>query len=168
MPIYMGSTKVENLHIGGTKVGEGWIWDGTQWVQVYSSASFPVGMTKAAPEFDPKSSSFQLVPGWTPDSGSTVTGDGLLIPGDKVNAQVAAEIQWRSTTSGGSRLRAELRIGATVVASGDMLSYTSSGTVTLTLSAVRDVTAGEIVRLYVNDQYANYVRVQPGTRVTVT
>lgn len=44
MPLYLGSQKMGELYLGGTKVGEGWIWDGAQWVQVYASTRPVVSM----------------------------------------------------------------------------------------------------------------------------
>lgn len=44
MPLYVGSQKVGEMYVGGTKVREGWIWDGAQWVQVYASTRPVVSM----------------------------------------------------------------------------------------------------------------------------
>lgn len=42
MPIYSGPQRIEELHALGVKIGEGWVWNGTQWTQVYSSSGWMV------------------------------------------------------------------------------------------------------------------------------
>jgi len=89
MPLYLESQKIGELYLGGTKVGEGWIWDGAQWVQVYASTRPVVSMkmqrTTAFPLTSP--SVYQKVTGMTavtadPFGGTAVVGDELEANGD--------------------------------------------------------------------------------------
>lgn len=71
MPIYSGGTKLGPLAIGGVTIGEGWIWDGTEWVQVYSSVPpfTPAGMNKNGTFSIPSSYTRTHVTGWVPRPG---------------------------------------------------------------------------------------------------
>lgn len=168
MPIYMGSTKVEDLHIGGTKVGEGWIWDGTGWVQVYSSVPpfTPSGMTKDG-VFSAFSTSFVPVTDWAADAGSVISSNGLVSGGAKEDAKISASLLV-DANSGGVTCHAELRIGSTVIASGSGTApWTAQNPpAELNLEATRTVAEGEVVQLYVRASVFS-VRVHPGSRVSI-
>src|SRR5690606_34085227 len=84
MPIYSGSTKVENLYIGGTKVGEGWIWDGSQWVQVYSASVpfVPAGIDKNGNQTISINTWTRLT-NWSVRSGfpdTVIVDHGIMVP----------------------------------------------------------------------------------------
>lgn len=101
MPIYMGSTKVENLHIGGTKVGEGWIWNGTEWVQVYSSVPpfTPAGMNKNGTFSIPSRNTRTHVTGWVPRPGfpDTVIDSNCLRMAGSGTVEATAFIEFQGS-----------------------------------------------------------------------
>jgi|SRR5690606_11240261 len=158
MPIYSGSTKVENLHIGGTKVGEGWIWDGTTWVQVYSSVSpfAPSGMVKSGTHA--LTGSWARVTGWTADPaypGSTVVSNALAAQGGGPAKTVSAAIPFTGANQfGGGGVRARLLRNGVVIGTGTAVSG-ASGTASCTVANVT-VVAGDVFAVEAIDTNATW------------
>ena len=167
MPIYAGNQKLDELYIGAQKIAEGWRWDGSQWVQLYSSVTFaPAGMTKSTNQLI-AGTALTVIPGWTPDAGSAVVSDGLLAGGTNPSALITATVDWSVSSSSLRTMTFQIRLGETVLDEATAQGSNSNNSGTVVLSATHAVSAEDTVVLYASRTGA-LCFVNAGSRITIT
>lgn len=122
MPIYSGSTKVDELHIDGVKVGEAYMWDGAQWVQVYASTPpfAPSGIDKNGNQTISINTWTRLT-NWSVRSGfpdTVIVDDGIMVPAG-LSVTVRGHVYFGGADGVfGGGLQGRIMVGATEVSAG--------------------------------------------------
>lgn len=124
MPIYSGSTKIDELHIDGVKVGEAYMWDGAQWVKVYASTPpfAPSGIDKNGNQRIPTNqlNAWHRLTNWSVRSGfpdTVIVDDGIMVPAG-LSVTVRGHVYFAGTDGiFGGGLQGRIIAGSTVLVS---------------------------------------------------
>ena len=128
----------------------------------------PSGMTKNGNWVPTANGAWLVVPAWTADSGSTVSGNGVQARGAKANAVVSGQLSI-ALSSGAYRVSIRLKVDGVVVKT--ITDYPLAGYATTNVPIASDpmaVTAGQVATIecwFAN--YANSFPIQSGANTYV-
>lgn len=91
MTIYVGADKIGEVYVGSEKMAEAWVWNGTAWEQLLSSATGPVpmGITLSADYDHPTAGIWHEMDGWTERAGypdTALSANRLTMPAGTYSA----------------------------------------------------------------------------------
>lgn len=128
----------------------------------------PSGMTKNGNWVPTANGAWIVVPAWTADSGSTVSGDGVQARGAKANAVVSGQLSI-TLSSGAYKVSVRLKVDGVVVKT--ITDYPLTGYATTNVPIASDpmaITTGQVATIecwFVN--YANSFTIQSGANTYV-
>lgn len=167
MPIFNGSTPISELYVGSVEVGEGWVWDGSQWVQVYSGAPefVQMGMDKSG-QLALVRNVRTMITGWSVRAGypdTVIDGNRIRVAGS-TDVRVTARIDFPNAHSTVTQHRWIMHNGVEVAAD----SYAGFEP-SVTLTADIAVSNGDYVWTEAMVDVANavYRTIEPTTYVSV-
>ena len=142
-------------------------WTGSAWETIYSSF-MSSGITKNGSWVPTANGAWIVVPAWTADSGSTVSGNGVQSRGAKANAVVSGQL---SVTAAGGAYQVSVRLKVDGVVVKTITDYPLTGYATTNVPIASDpmaVTAGQVATIecwFANN--ANSFTIQPGANTYV-
>lgn len=145
MPIYSGSTKIDELHIDGVKVGEAYIWNGSTFVKVYASATpiVPMGLRKTANQ-SVGSAWVEITLVDDPNYPDTVrSGNGIVVSGSGL-AQIIAN---------GNFSQSFYSNGIRILVNGTVVSERQAAATPLNITEEFELSDGDIVTIEGRSSY---------------
>jgi hypothetical protein len=136
MPLQVGGQAIAAIHYGSTPIAEGWIWDGAQWVPVFSTAvAFAdSGMDKSGSYAATQLNTWLTLPSWVPRAGyadTTIESNGIAVPaGVTVDCSMRVSLATDDSYGGGLRSARIVGAGGAVIASAQSPSQGSAITAT--------------------------------------
>lgn len=112
------------------------------------SSFVPSSMTKAG-TWASMDATWRTITGWSADTaaypGSTVSGEGLVVQKSKADATLAASVVFKALPINGPTVTLQLLVNNVSTVVGTPTVVPANSTATVTVSAVRNITAGDVV-----------------------
>ena len=165
-------------HVGGTTPGQVYVDKGLAWdyfdlshipwasmrtLQAWDGSAIatggPSGMTKNADQFAGNGGMFQMT-GWTPDVGSTVTADGLVV--SMTNGAIVARGTGKNTVLGSSNSNVSLRRNGVEVAT---TSWSGNNPASWVIGYSGSISSGDVFTLWAGNGGDAYTFMVAGSTV---